>query len=179
MEALGLNVADWFILVVLTASGLISLARGFTKEFLSLFLWVVAFVAAVSLEFIATPKITEFIGNAEIAKILSYIVVFMVTIILGGMVIKFISKLIKWSGASGFVLFVIFLLLPASIKSTDLIDKSKITPVIEKYAPQIEAYLRNLIDNTDLVEEATEVIKPIKENLIPIVEELNPIEGET
>jgi membrane protein required for colicin V production len=102
MEALGLNVADWFILVVLTASGLISLARGFTKEFLSLFLWVVAFVAAVSLEFIATPKITEFIGNAEIAKILSYIVVFMVTIILGGMVIKFISKLIKWSGASGF-----------------------------------------------------------------------------
>ena len=194
MEALGLNVADWFILVVLTASGLISLARGFTKEFLSLFLWVVAFVAAVSLEFIATPKITEFIGNAEIAKILSYIVVFMVTIILGGMVIKFISKLIKWSGASSFdrflgvlfglargliVLFVIFLLLPASIKSTDLIDKSKITPVIEKYAPQIEAYLRNLIDNTDLVEEATEVIKPIKENLIPIVEELNPIEGET
>ena len=39
MEALGLNVTDWFILVVLTASGLISLARGFTKEFLSLFLW--------------------------------------------------------------------------------------------------------------------------------------------
>jgi len=118
----------------------------------------------------------------------------MITIILGGMVIKFISKLIKWSGASGFdrflgvifglgrgliVLFVIFLLLPASIKSTDLIDNSKITPVIEKYAPQIEAYLRNLIDNTDLVEEAMEVIEPIKESLIPIVEELNPIEGET
>ena len=35
MEALGLNIADWFILVVLTASGLISLARGFTKEFLN------------------------------------------------------------------------------------------------------------------------------------------------
>ena len=50
MEALGLNVTDWFILVVLTASGLISLTRGFTKEFLSLFLWVVAFIAAVSLE---------------------------------------------------------------------------------------------------------------------------------
>ena len=102
MEALGLNVADWFILVVLTASGLISLARGFTKEFLSLFLWIFAFIAAVSLEFLATPKINEFIGNAEISKIFAYIVVFMVCIILGGMVIKFISKLIKWSGASGF-----------------------------------------------------------------------------
>ncbi|MDA8890558.1 CvpA family protein, partial [Gammaproteobacteria bacterium] len=168
MEALGLNVADWFILVVLTASGLISLARGFTKEFLSLFLWIFAFIAAVSLEFLATPKINEFIGNEEISKILAYIVVFMICIILGGMVIKFISKLIKWSGASGFdrflgvlfgltrgliVLFVIFLLLPASVKSTDLIDQSKITPIIEKYAPQIEAYLRNLIDNKNIVEE--------------------------
>ena len=96
MEALGLNVADWFILVVLTASGLISLARGFTKEFLSLFLWIFAFIAAVSLEFLATPKINEFIGNEEISKIFAYIVVFVICIVLGGMVIKFISKLIKW-----------------------------------------------------------------------------------
>ena len=135
----------------------------------------------MSLEFLATPKINEFIGNEEISKIFAYIVVFMICIVLGGMVIKFISKLIKWSGASGFdrflgvlfgltrgliVLFVIFLLLPASVKSTDLIDQSKITPIIEKYAPQIEAYLRNLIDNKNIVEEAIEIIEPIKENII-------------
>jgi|TARA_B110000438_G_scaffold246683_1_gene248379 membrane protein required for colicin V production len=194
MEALGLNIADWFILVVLTASGLISLARGFTKEFLSLFLWIVAFVAAVSLEFLATPKINEYVGNPEISKILSYVVVFMICIILGGIVIKFIGTLIKWSGASGFdkflgvlfglargsiVLFVIFLILPASIKSTDLINNSKITPIIEKYAPQIEAYLRDLIDNTDIVEDAMEVIEPIKENLIQESEDLNTIQEET
>jgi membrane protein required for colicin V production len=194
MEALGLNIADWFILVVLTASGLISLARGFTKEFLSLFLWIVAFVAAVSLEFLATPKINEYVGNPEISKILSYVVVFMICIILGGIVIKFIGTLIKWSGASGFdkflgvlfglargsiVLFVIFLILPASIKSTDLINNSKITPIIEKYAPKIEAYLRDLIDNTDIVEDAMEVIEPIKENLIQESEDLNTIQEET
>ena len=135
----------------------------------------------MSLEFLATPKINEFIGNEEISKIFAYIVVFVICIVLGGMVIKFISKLIKWSGASGFdrflgvlfgltrgliVLFVIFLLLPASVKSTDLIDQSKITPIIEKYAPQIEAYLRNLIDNKNIVEEAIEIIEPIKENII-------------
>ncbi len=194
MEALGLNIADWFILIVLTASGLISLARGFTKEFLSLFLWIVAFVAAVSLESLATPTINEYVANEEISKILSYIVVFMICIILGGMVIKFISKLIKWSGASGFdrflgvlfglgrgliVLFVIFLLLPSSVKSTDLIDKSKITPLIEKYAPQIEAYLRDLIDNKDIVEEAMDVIEPIKESLTPDSEDLNSIQEES
>ena len=188
MEALGLNVTDWFILVVLTASGLISLARGFTKEFLSLFLWVVAFIAAVSLEYLATPKINEFIGNEEISKILSYIIVFLVFIFLGGMAIKFISTLIKWSGASGFdrflgvlfgltrgliVLFVIFLLLPSSIKSTDLINKSKITPIIEKYAPQIEAYFRELIDNRNIVEEALEIIEPIREEVVPGEEDSN------
>ena len=78
--------------------------------------------------YLATPKINEFIGNEEISKILSYIIVFLVFIFLGGMVIKFIGTLIKWSGASGFdrflgvlfgltrgliVLFVIFLLLPS------------------------------------------------------------------
>ena len=157
MEALGLNFADWFILVVLVASGLISFSRGFTKEFLSLFLWVAAFIAAISLEYLATPKIDEYIGNPEISKILSYVVVFIVFIFIGGILIKFISKIIKWSGASGFdrflgvlfglirgliVLFVIFLLLPSSLKTTDLINNSKITPLIQKYAPQIEAYFR-------------------------------------
>jgi membrane protein required for colicin V production len=113
----------------------------------------------------------------------------MVCIILGGMVIKFIGTLIKWSGASGFdrflgvlfgltrgliVLFVIFLLLPSSVKSTDLINKSKITPIIEKYAPQIEAYFRELIDNRNLVEEALEVIEPIREEVAPDEEDINP-----
>ena len=182
MEALGLNLADWFILIVLIASGIISFARGFTKEFLSLFLWLAAFIAAISLEYLATPKINEFIGDEEISKIISYIVVFLIFIFIGGMIIKFISKLIKWSGASGFdrflgvmfglmrgsiVLFVIFLLLPSGIKTTDLINNSKITPIIQKYAPEIEAYFRELIDNRNVVEEALEIIEPLKEEVVP------------
>ncbi len=196
MEALGLNFADWFILVVLIASGLISFSRGFAKEFLSLFLWIAAFIAAISLEFLATPKIDEYIGNPEISKILSYIVVFVIFIFIGGMLIKFISKLIKWSGASGFdrflgvifgltrglvVLFVIFLLLPSSLKKTDLISNSKITPIIEKYAPKIEAYFRELVDNKDIVEEAMEMIEPLqpKVDLVPESDEQNTQEGDS
>jgi membrane protein required for colicin V production len=196
VEALGLNFADWFILVVLIASGLISFSRGFAKEFLSLFLWIAAFIAAISLEFLATPKIDEYIGNPEISKILSYIVVFVIFIFVGGMLIKFISKLIKWSGASGFdrflgvifgltrglvVLFVIFLLLPSSLKTTDLISNSKITPIIEKYAPEIEAYFRELVDNKDIVEEAMEMIEPLqpKADLVPESDEQNTQEGDS
>ena len=182
MEALGLNLADWFILIVLIASGVISFTRGFTKELLSLFLWLAAFIAAISLEYLATPKINEFIGNQEISKIISYIVVFIIFIFLGGIIIKFISKLIKWSGASGFdrflgilfglvrgliVLFVIFLLLPSGLKTTNLINNSKITPIIQKYAPEIEAYFRNLIDNRNIVEETLEKIDPLKKDLVP------------
>ncbi len=196
MEALGLNLADWFILVVLVASGLISFSRGFTKEFLSLFLWVAAFIAAISLEYLATPKIDEYIGNPEISKILSYVVVFIVFIFIGGILIKFISKIIKWSGASGFdrflgvlfglirgliVLFVIFLLLPSSLKTTDLINNSKITPLIQKYAPQIEAYFRELVDNRNIVEEALDIIEPLqpKEELVPEPNENNTKDGDS
>ena len=196
MEALGLNFADWFILVVLVASGLICFSRGFTKEFLSLFLWVAAFIAAISLEYLATPKIDEYIGNPEISKILSYVVVFIVFIFIGGILIKFISKIIKWSGASGFdrflgvlfglirgliVLFIIFLLLPSSLKTTDLINNSKITPLIQKYAPQIEAYFRELVDNRNIVEEALDIIEPLqpKEELVPEPNENNTKDGDS
>ena len=194
METLGLNLADWFILIVLIASGIISFARGFTKEFLSLFLWIAAFIAAISLEYLATPQVNEFIGNEEISKIISYIVVFVIFIFIGGIVIKFISKLIKWSGASGFdrflgvlfglirgliVLFVIFLLLPSGLKTTDLISNSKITPVIQKYAPQIEAYFRDLIDNRDVVEEALEIIEPLQNEIIPDPDKENIEDGDS
>ena len=182
MEALGLNPADWFIIVVLTISGIMSLIRGFTKEVLSLLLWVVAFIAAISLEYLATPKINEFIDNPDISKIISYVVVFIIFIFLGGIVIKFITKLVKWSGASGFdkflgilfglgrgliLLFIIFLLLPSNLKTTDLIANSKITPMIEKYAPKIETYFRDLMSNGNVVDEALEKIEPFKEELLP------------
>ena len=194
MEALGLNFADWFIIIVLIASGLISFSRGFTKEFLSLFLWAAAFIAAISLEHLATPQINEIIGNKEASKIISYIFVFVVFIFVGGLVIKFISKLIKWSGASGFdkflgvlfglsrgliFLFVIFLLLPSNLKTTDLITNSKITPLIQKYAPEIEAYFRDLIDNKDVVEEALEIIEPLKDELIPEPNKENTKDGDS
>ena len=194
MEALGLNLTDWSILVILIASGVISLSRGFTKEFLSLFLWLAAFVAAISLEFLATPKINEYIGNEEISKIISYIVVFIIFIFIGGILIKFISKLIKWSGASGFdkflgvlfgltrglvIIFVIFLLLPSSLKSTDLIINSKITPIIQTYAPEIEAYFRNLVDNRNLVDEALEMIEPLQNEVPPVPNENNTKDGDS
>ena len=65
---------------------------GFTKEILSLLLWIGALIAAISLEHLATPKITEFIGNPDISKIISYLTVFIIFIFLGGILILFITN---------------------------------------------------------------------------------------
>tara|TARA_B100000963_G_scaffold360293_1_gene390607 strand:- start:1608 stop:2186 length:579 start_codon:yes stop_codon:yes gene_type:complete len=183
MEPLGLNFADWFILVILVASGIISFSRGFTKEFLSLFLWISAFVAAISLEFLATPNINQFIGNEEVSKVISYVFVFVLFLFIGRIVINLISKIIKWTGSSGFdrflgilfgltrgliFIFVIFLLLPSNLKTTELLTNSKITPIVEKYAPKIEEYFRNLIDNRNNLEETLEkadLLQNIKSDL--------------
>ena len=60
METLGLNVTDLVILFVIGSSGIVSLFRGFTKEFLSLLLWIFAFFAAVGLEGYATPETVSY-----------------------------------------------------------------------------------------------------------------------
>jgi len=46
-------------------------------------------------------------------------------------------------------------------------NNSKITPIIQKYAPEIEAYFRELIDNRNVVEEALEIIEPLKQEVVP------------
>jgi membrane protein required for colicin V production len=180
MEGLGFNITDWAILVILVASSLISLSRGFVKEFLSLFLWVFAFVISVNFEYLVTPQILKFITNPEVAKIISYIVVFVLAIYLGGIFIKLISKLIKWSGASGFdkflgvvfgfirgaiLILVIFLIIPSGVKSSDLVTNSKISPIINEYIPKVEAYLKNLLDNKNIIEESIKIIEPVVESV--------------
>ena len=82
--------------------------------------------------------------------------------------------------SSGFIfLFAIFLLLPSNLKTTDLINNSKITPVIQKYAPRIEAYFRDLIDNRNIVEETLELIEPMQEQLVPGSNKENTKDGDS
>lgn len=193
METLGLNITDWAIVIVLIASGLISLSRGFTKEFLSLFLWFFSFIAALSLGHLATPKVSTIIGNDEIAKIISYVLIFILFIVGGSFLIKFISKLVKWSGASGFdrflgvlfgfmrgliLIFVVFLLLPGSFKQSDLYMNSKISPLIDEYAPRVEEYFNDLISDKDIVEEATNLIEPLVEDTQNLIEEVSDAQEE-
>ena len=165
METLGLNVTDLVILFVIGSSGIISLFRGFTIEFLSLLLWVFAFFAAVGLEEHVTPKIFEIIGNEEASKIIASVLIFLISIIVGGFLINLISRIVKWSGMSGFdkfmgvlfgvgrgliVILVIYFLLPSNFKESEIFASSKISPFFEEFLPVLETYIKELLTDSDL-----------------------------
>ena len=165
METLGLNVTDLVILFVIGSSGIISLFRGFTKEFLSLLLWVFAFFAAVGLEGYVTPKISEIIGNEEASKIIASVLIFIISIIIGGFLINLISRIVKWSGMSGFdkfmgvlfgvsrgliVILAVYFLLPSNLKESEIFTASKISPFFEDFLPVIESYIQDLLKESDI-----------------------------
>ena len=165
METLGLNVTDLVILFVVGSSGIISLFRGFTKEFLSLLLWIFAFFAAVGLEDYVTPKIIEIIGNPEASKIIASVIIFLISIIVGGFLINLISRVVKWSGMSGFdkfmgvlfgigrglvVIMAVYFLLPANLKESQIFTSSKISPIFEDFLPKIEGYIEELFEKSDI-----------------------------
>ena len=165
METLGLNITDLVILFIIGSSGIISLFRGFTKEFLSLLLWVFALFAAVGLEGFVTPKIIEIIGNPEISRVIASLLIFLIFIIFGGFLIKLITKLIKWSGMSGFdkfmgvlfgvsrgliVILAVYFLLPSNLKEAEIFTESKISPFFEDFLPVLESYIKDLLKESDI-----------------------------
>ena len=165
METLGLNVTDLVILFVVGSSGIISLFRGFTKEFLSLLLWIFAFFAAVGLEDYVTPKIIEIIGNPEASKIIASVIIFLISIIVGGFLINLISRVVKWSGISGFdkfmgvlfgvgrgliVILAVYFLLPSNLKESEIFTSSKISPFFEDFLPILEEYIEELLQKSDV-----------------------------
>jgi len=160
METLGLNITDLVILFIIGSSGIISLFRGFTKEFLSLLLWIFAFFAAVGLEGYVTPKILEIIGNPEASKIIASFLIFLVSIVIGGFLINLISRIIKWSGMSGFdkfmgvlfgisrglvVVLAVFFLLPSNLKEYEIFSASKISPFFEDFLPVLESFIKGIL----------------------------------
>ena len=160
MATLGLNALDLVILFVIGSSGIISLFRGFTKEFLSLLLWIFAFFAAVGYEEYLTPKILEIVDNLEASKIIASALIFLVSIVIGGFLINLISRIVKWSGMSGFdkfmgvlfgisrgllVIFVVYFLLPSNLKDSEIFTASKISPFFEDLLPVLESYVKDLL----------------------------------
>ena len=84
-----MNGADWIIVAVLSASGLLSLWRGFVKEAISLVVWIAAFGIGIAF----SPKLSVLLAgsidsleNDSLRLILAFILLFIGTLIVGGLI---------------------------------------------------------------------------------------------
>ena len=104
-----MNWADFTILAVLLFSGLISLKRGFVKEALSLAVWVVALIVAGTFREPMAQLLTDVIATPSLRLIAAFAILFVVTLIIGGLINHLIAHLVSVTGLGGTDRFLGFL----------------------------------------------------------------------
>lgn len=97
----GLNVADWLIVVIVVASTLASLMRGFFREALSLAVWVGALVIAMVFSDSMQVLLADVIQQPDVRRIAGFIILFVATVIVGSLITHLVTRLIKASGLGG------------------------------------------------------------------------------
>lgn len=96
-----MTVVDWLILGVITISTLISIKRGFVAEALSLLTWVAAIVIARVFGADFTIVLEPYIDTPSLRLGASYVILFVVTLMLGGLVNYLIGEFVNIAGLSG------------------------------------------------------------------------------
>ncbi len=92
---------DWIIVGVLAVSTLISLRRGFVKEALSLVTWIAAVLVARLFANQFTVVLTPYIETESIRLLSAYLILFIATLMVGGMVNYMLSEIVKVTGLTG------------------------------------------------------------------------------
>lgn len=98
---MSLNWVDAVILGIVVISALMSLSRGFVKEALSLVTWVVAAIVAWMFGGSLAHHLTPYIDTPSIRVIAACAVLFVSTLIVGGLVNFILGQLIHATGLSG------------------------------------------------------------------------------
>ena len=93
-----LTVVDWVIIVVLLASTLLSLWRGFAREALSLAGWVVAFILANLFVDQMASLLAGFIVNITGRYVAAYAIIFVGTLVVAGVAVKLTATVVKVTG---------------------------------------------------------------------------------
>lgn len=96
-----LPLVDWIIVGIIALSAGISLIRGFVREALSLATLVAAVVVARVFGGQAATLFADYIGEPSLRLLAAYAVLFILTMIVGGLVNHLIGHLVEVSGLSG------------------------------------------------------------------------------
>ena len=92
---------DLFIIVVIVLSALISLIRGFVKESISLFTWIIAGVLALRYYAPMAELFEPFISSLTLRQWVGGGCLFLVTLLVGAIVNFIVSQLVSKTGLSG------------------------------------------------------------------------------
>jgi membrane protein required for colicin V production len=95
------NWADFAIIAVVCVSVLISFARGFVRECLSIITWIAAFWVAFVFSKSLSAFLVSQIHTASTRAIVSFVILFLLTLFVGGMINFSIVRLIVHTGLSG------------------------------------------------------------------------------
>src|SRR3990167_7214103 len=101
MDVTQFNWADYSIIAVIVLSGLISLVRGFVREALSLVTWILAVWISITFATELSELFASQIQNTTLRYVVSFGLLFIMTLILGAMLNFLISQLIQKTGLSG------------------------------------------------------------------------------
>ena len=92
------NGFDWFVVIVLGVSALVSLWRGFAREAMSLAGWILAFVGANYLAPVAAPRLAELVANPTGRYLLCWSGLFLLILVLSGFAARGVARLLHLSG---------------------------------------------------------------------------------
>jgi membrane protein required for colicin V production len=96
-----MNWADWAIVAIIAVSALISLWRGFIREALSLAIWVAAFIVAMLFADSLAYVLSDLISTPSLRRASAMVILFVGTLLVGGLVNFIVGKLVRASGLSG------------------------------------------------------------------------------
>lgn len=97
MDSLPINLADLIVIVVLLASGLFALVRGFVHEVLGIASWVGAAFVTLYTYPLLQPWVLEVIAVEFIASLVTGVGIFLVTLVLFSVLTRIISNRIQES----------------------------------------------------------------------------------
>lgn len=92
---------DLVILGIVLLSALIGVVRGFFREVLSLASWLAAFILALYFAPDLAERMTGLLADQGVRLIVAFVVIFVVTLIVGGLAQRLVGSLVKSTGLTG------------------------------------------------------------------------------
>lgn len=96
-----MNGFDWVIVAIVLVSGLISIWRGFVREAISLATWVLAFWVALFFGPKLMVLMPDSLESPTVRWLAAVIVLFMATLLVGGLANFLVSTLVEKTGLTG------------------------------------------------------------------------------